>query len=376
MITNRMPQAARVAAFLGLSLGLALGPAWADSGANHQKRNLHFGVSAGNVNDRSRAFCCGGTAGALLKDAGGNQYALSNNHVFARSDQAAAGEQIIQPGLIDVGCQASGATVIGNLSPYPRLGSNVDAAAAALISGTMDATGFIEDVGHVAGTTTPTVGQSIAKSGRTTGLTTGVVEAVNASVSVQYQRGCGGGKKFVVSYTNQVVTSGGMIAGGDSGSLLVDNSCRAVALLFAGDSTGRAIGNPIGEVLTKLGGAMSKSLSFVTGSTCLLGGATASSAAAGSSRGPSQSVIEFVRGVLEQHKPELMRGPVIGVGVGAADENPFEAVIVVYVDRTQGVQPELPAQVRSVRIKRIFTDPFVALPGCAQCGPTDAGRCQ
>jgi hypothetical protein len=361
---------------LSLSLGTLLSPLWADSGANHQKRNQNFGVSAGNVNDRSRAFCCGGTAGALLRDSGGNQYALSNNHVFARSDQAAVGEQIIQPGLIDVGCRASSATVIGTLSPYPKLGTNVDAAAAALNSGTMDATGFIEDVGHVSGTVTAGIGQSVAKSGRTTGLTTGFVEAVNVTVSVQYQRGCGQGQKFVVSYQNQVVTSGGMIAGGDSGSLLVDRSCRAVALLFAGDSTGRAIGNPVGEVLTKLGGAMGRTLSFVTGSTCLLASATATAGTASSSRGPSQSVVELVRSVLEEHKPELLRGPVIGVGVGRADDNPAEAVIVVYIDRTQGVQPELPAQVRGIRVKRVFTDPFVALPGCGDCDGLQSGRCR
>ncbi len=370
---NQIRISRELVACLTLSLGTLL---WADSGANHQKRNQHFGVSAGNVNDRSRAFCCGGTAGALLQDSGGGKYALSNNHVFARSDQAAVGEQIIQPGLIDVGCRASSATVIGSLSPYPRLGTNVDAAAAALNSGTMDATGFIEDVGHVSGTAAAGIGQSVAKSGRTTGLTTGVVEAVNATVSVQYQRGCGQGKKFVVSYQNQIVTSGGMIAGGDSGSLLVDSSCRAVALLFAGDSTGRAIGNPIDEVLTKLGGAMRKTLSFVTGSTCLLGSATGAAAPASTSRGPSQSVIELVRSVLEEHKAELLRGPVIGVGVGRAEDNPLEAVIVVYIDRTQGVRPELPAQVRGIRIRRVSTDPFVALPGCTDCGGPDSGRCR
>jgi hypothetical protein len=375
-MVNQMQISRSLAAFLGLSLGTLLSPLWADSGANHQQRNQNFGVSAGNVNDRSRAFCCGGTAGALLRDSGDGRYALSNNHVFARSDQAAVGEKIIQPGLIDVGCQASKATVIGSLSPYPKLGTNVDAAAALLNSGTMDASGFIEDVGQVSRTVTASIGQSVAKSGRTTGLTTGLVEAVNATVSVQYQRGCGQGQKFVVSYQNQVVTSGGMIAGGDSGSLLVDTSCGAVALLFAGDSTGRAIGNPVGEVLTKLGGAMSKTLSFVTGNTCLLAGATATAGTASSSRGPSQSVVELVRSVLEEHKPELLRGPVIGVGVGRADDNPVEAVIVVYIDRTQGVQPELPAQVRGIRVKRVFTDPFVALPGCGDCGGLESGRCR
>jgi hypothetical protein len=41
-------------------------------------------------------------------------------------------------------------------------------------------------------------------------------------VNVQYQRGCGQGKKFTVAYTNQVVIqSSNFSAGGDSGLLIV-----------------------------------------------------------------------------------------------------------------------------------------------------------
>ena len=45
--------------------GSLLVPALADGGGNHQVRNQHFGVSGGNVNDRSARFCCSGTLGAL-----------------------------------------------------------------------------------------------------------------------------------------------------------------------------------------------------------------------------------------------------------------------------------------------------------------------
>ena len=45
----------------------------ADSGANHQIRNQHFGVSGGNVNDFSSLFCCSGTLGALVQDTIGIQ---------------------------------------------------------------------------------------------------------------------------------------------------------------------------------------------------------------------------------------------------------------------------------------------------------------
>lgn len=345
-------------------------PSWADSGANHQTTNNNYGVSAGNANDISRAFCCGGTAGALLQAQSGPLLVLSNNHVFARTDAGAVGESIIQPGLIDVGCRASNARVIGSLSAYPKLGTNVDAATAVLKSGTMNTSGYIEDVGQVAGTAAPIVGAAVAKSGRTTGLTTGAIEAINASVSVQYQKGCGSGKKFTVSYKNQIVTSPGVIAAGDSGSLLVDMSCKAMGLLFAGDSSGRAIGNPVAEVLQKVGAAVGKNVSFVTGNTCLLSGAPGGGPS--KRRGPSEGVVEFARSVVEEHAPQLLGGPVIGVGVGAAEEYPAEAVLVVYIDRTQGVRPELPAQIRGLRVKRVLTDPFVALPACS-CGETCAG---
>ena len=70
---------------------------------------------------------------------------------------------------------------------------------------------------------------------------------------MQYQKGCGGGKKFTVSFTNQVVVSGSTFsAGGDSGSLIVSNSGKnPVALLFAGSSSA-TIGNPASLVLARL----------------------------------------------------------------------------------------------------------------------------
>jgi hypothetical protein len=100
----------------------------------------------------------------------------------------------------------------------------------------MDSTGEIEDIGVPSSTiATASVGMSVAKSGRTTGFTTGTVGSVNTSVSVQYQVACGSGRKFFLSYTNQVViNSSTFSAGGDSGSLIVtnDTSHNPVALLL------------------------------------------------------------------------------------------------------------------------------------------------
>jgi hypothetical protein len=189
-----MTKSKLTAALFVAVLGLAPFALYSDSGPNHQIRNMHFGVSGGNVNDISRAFCCSGTLGSLVTD-GTVQYVLSNNHVLARQDQAVAGENISQPGLIDTGCRPT--TIVANFTTAPRLGSNVDAAIAQLIPGTMDSTGFIEDIG-VPGSSisAPAVGMAVEKSGRTTGFTTGTIGSINTSVKVQYQAGCGMGKKF------------------------------------------------------------------------------------------------------------------------------------------------------------------------------------
>src|SRR4029453_3893626 len=155
----------------------------------YQTRNMNYGVAGGNVNDISRAFCCSGTLGSLVT-AGRVQYILSNNHILARQDQATAGEDISQPGLIDNGCQP--ATIVADYSKAVTLGQNVDCAVAALRSGQMDSTGFIEGEGVISSSvTSPSVGLAVQKSGRTTGHTTGTIGSINTSVSVQYQLQCG-----------------------------------------------------------------------------------------------------------------------------------------------------------------------------------------
>jgi Peptidase family S64 len=339
----------------------------ADGGANHQVSNPHFGVSGGNINDITRRFCCSGTLGALLTD-GTTQYILSNNHVLARADQASPGEDISQPGLIDNNCRVP--TIVANFSTAAPLGSNVDAAIAQLQPGLMDSTGFIEDIGVPSASIAPAVGMSVAKSGRTTGFTTGTISSINTSVSVQYQRSCGSGKKFVVSYTNQVViNSTTFSAGGDSGSLIVTNNQahNPVALLFAGSSTS-TIGNPIGEVLSKLSTALGQSLTFVGN-----GGAGATPqvlqtevqpftrGVGGQMRQLPQQAAERASAALESHRARLMATPgVIGAGVGSSPDNDLDAAIVVYVDRTEAHRPVFAPSLDGVPVVVVLTDPFVA----------------
>lgn len=352
----------------------------ADGGANHQGRNQHFGVSGGNVNDHSNAFCCSGTLGSLVK-IGTTQYVLSNNHVLGRSGAAAVGEDVSQPGLIDNGCRV--ATLVADFTAAPPLGSsNVDAAIAQLRPGTMDSTGFIEDIGVPSSTTVnPSVGMSVAKSGRTTGFTTGTISSINTSVSVQYQQGCNQGKKFTVSYTNQVViNSSTFSAGGDSGSLIVtnNNSHNPVALLFAGSST-TTIGNPINEVLTKLSATLGSTVTFNgVASTGGGGGHRVATQDEDGNMGAGgrqpftpgiqslmpqlpQQAVDRASAVLENHRANLMFQPaVMGVGVGASGRADGEAAIVVYVNKDAGNAPFLPDSIEGIPVTVILTDQFIA----------------
>jgi hypothetical protein len=346
----------------------------ADGGANHQVRNLNFGVSGGNVNDRSNLFCCSGTLGALITD-GSNQYILSNNHVLGRSGAAVAGEDVSQPGMIDANCAIT--TIVADFTGAAPLGpSNVDAAVAQLRPGFMNSTGSIQDIGVPSSTiVNASVGQGVAKSGRTTGFTTGSVSSINTSVSVQYQQGCGKGKKFTVTYTGQIViTPGNFSAGGDSGSLIVTNngSHNPVGLLFAGSSSS-TIANPIGQVLQRLGSALGRTFSFGGG-----GGGGAASTPSDGIQGPGgrrpfipgieglmpqlpQQAADRASAILENHRANIMFQPgVIGVGVGASGRTDGEAAIVIYVNKDAGQKPILPDSIEGIPVTVVLTDEFIA----------------
>jgi hypothetical protein len=327
----------------------------ADGGPNHRVRNTRFGVSGGNVNDITKRFCCSGTLGALLTD-GTNNYILSNNHVMGLSGNANGGDDITQPGLIDSGCAVS--TVVADFTAAPPLGpSNVDAAVAQLRPGGMDASGEIEDIGVPSSlVASPTVGMSVAKSGRTTGFTTGTISSINTSVSVQYQAGCGQGKKFTVSFTNQIVIGpGNFSAGGDSGSLIVTNNSnhQPVGLLFAGSST-TTIANPINQVLSQVSTALGRTVS-VAGTT------QGPQIETLSENGPLPEDVGKAIAAKNRHERAMMLQPsVIGMGVGSADDGSGDPAVVFYVDRTTGHPPVLPRHLDNVKVRVIHTDAFVA----------------
>jgi hypothetical protein len=202
-----------------------------------------------------------GTLGALVYDCvTGEPLILSNNHVLANSQtprgkRAAPGDHILQPGPYDGGTERDTLALLYRFVPLrfprpskagaPRAASPnlCDAAVAKPLSADLvDAA--ILGLGPVTGTTEPVLELPVKKSGRTTGCTAGQVTALHATVQVSY----GPGK--LATFSEQVVLTP-MSEGGDSGSLIIDEEGRAVALLFAGSGSA-TIACPIATVLEAL----------------------------------------------------------------------------------------------------------------------------
>src|SRR6266566_9978577 len=241
-------------------------------GSSHtalQTPPIQLGTSGGWSKDLANGYCCGGTLGSLVS-IGGVQYILSNYHVFesdivsgGNNTTAQTGDPIIQPGLIDVNCNASNAQTVGTLVKKSSLpGSNVDCAIAAVVPGMVRTDGAILEIGTISNTTVSAfINQAVKKSGRTTGLTHSSVSGLNATIIVDYDNECAGGFAFTKTFTGQIVVANPgnhFLNSGDSGSLMVEDVAttpHAVGLLFAGTSVD-AIANPIGQVLAFLGATM------------------------------------------------------------------------------------------------------------------------
>jgi len=241
------------------------------SGSHKAKQTppIQLGTSGGWRKDLANGYCCGGTLGALMS-VGGQQRILSNYHVFeadivsgGNGTTAQTGDFIIQPGLIDVGCNANSSQNVATLVKTSSLpGSNVDASTATVVSGMVDSSGAILEVGVPSSqTVAASLNQDVKKSGRTTGLTRSSVTGLNATISVAYENECAGGGAFTKTFSGQILvgnTASKFLAGGDSGSALVEDvtsNPRFVGLLFAGSSS-IAVANPIGQVLAFFNGTM------------------------------------------------------------------------------------------------------------------------
>jgi len=392
---------------------------------NHEEQQttaIALGTSGSNNNDTQtlsgQTFCCGGTLGALIQNSSGTQYILSNNHVLARSDQAAAGETIVQPGLIEDNCipyGTSGAKVapVGVLTAFLPLSSsdiNADAAIAQVNSNAVNSSGAIEELGlpqagilaaappgtsctipsSVSGVSctpgkgeSPVIGMAVAKSGRTTGLTCANIapiqgiNAIAATVQVNYYKDCaetipvpGASPK---TYQNQIIITGNQFSdAGDSGSLVVDTANgEPVGLFFAGNvdpQTGNSIGvaNPVSTVLSELGAQQGTTYTFV-GTTdhpvsCLNYGA-------GSVNISSASTLTTAQTARAQHaltQARMIVNPtrgILGAATGQSNDQRGEPTVIVYVDQNSNVP--VPQTMNGVRTEVIPATPQAVAAGTA-----------
>ncbi|MFM1767703.1 MAG: hypothetical protein RJA22_232 [Verrucomicrobiota bacterium] len=262
----------------GVALKVHLTDAFRAFAGNTAKQALpiKLGTSGSWRYDSANGYCCGGTLGSLIT-VNGTQYIMSNFHVLegdivsgGNGRVVSAGDPVIHPALIDLGCNAANAHLVGTMVPVAALpNNNVDVAVAQVVPGAVDPSGSILGIGVLSSTTlSPSLRLGVKKSGRTTGLTSSSISGLNATISVSYSRECGGGTAFTKTFTGQIVISNSgskFLKGGDSGSLMVENRAtnpRAVGLLYAGSSTS-AIANPINQVLTFLSGKLGGTATMV-----------------------------------------------------------------------------------------------------------------
>ncbi len=231
-------------------------------------RPVPIGVSTGHANITA------GTIGCRVIDSNGNVYALSNNHVYANSNDASIGDSVLQPGTFDGGTVADAIGTLFDFEPIDFDGrdNTIDAAIALSSTGNLnkatpsDGYGAPSSAIHSAYGDPDVIGdenlgnllgKSVQKLGRTTGLTQGTITGVNFTVNVCYE--CAGPLCFkckqLATFVNQIVVETGTFsAGGDSGSLIVtnDDNKNPVGLLFAG-SPEHTIANRIDLVLNRFG---------------------------------------------------------------------------------------------------------------------------
>ncbi len=329
-------------------------------------RPIPLGVSGGNINDSIKIphgiECFSGTLGSMVQDSSSNQYILSNNHVLAEVNKAKPGQQIIQPGLIDIGCEKIKSNAVATFSrtvkvEFGKATNTIDAAIAAVDPA--DVSADILNIGPIASSVvTPTLGLPVQKMGRSTCLTTGTIAAVAVNAIVNYSDT--GGRKLA-KFVNQIQIDGDFAAAGDSGSLIVtqDTCPQAVGLLFAGgtlsNGTPATIANPISAVLSGL------NVSMVGGCTPLAASNTAQADVEAGNVGMSKEAVASAIAVRDRHEDDLMRIPgAVGTGVGIGDE-PGQPAIMIYVKKmTPEAQAAAPKDVEGVPVKLIQNGGFVA----------------
>jgi hypothetical protein len=372
------------------------GAGFSSSGLQNQSAQtgyVQMGSSGGNANDYDSKKdgggkeyvndCCGGTLGALVADHNSNLFILSNNHVLAESDQARAGDTVVQPALVDLNCNPQAGRTVGSLRyvvPLQSAQSNVDAALAAATPA-VDTSGAILQLGpSINGVLTPAAPAAgtgepltagllnqlrVVKSGRTTGLTCSTVNTVDLSVQVDYYYDCAETKPYYTkTYANQIGMPGASFAdSGDSGALVLDAAnAQPVGLFFASgadDSNhGFSVANPIQDVLSELSQAgHTDGLQIAGGAPHPITCSNYDEHTTPVTRSVSPAQLAAAKSA-EASAAALLTRPdngILGAATGQSLDSPGEAAVIVYVDKNKpGIA--VPRVIQGVRTLVIPTD--------------------
>lgn len=172
-----------------------------------------------------------GTIGWFVFDQDGNIYLISNNHVWAKTNNGSPGDPLVQPAVYDNGDPEKDVFAeLYDFIPIDFYGTNyVDLALAKPLDYSSVFASIIEH-GGVGGKRDPALNETVKKVGRTTGVTEGVVKDDSAVVLVDYD-----GEP--VEFADVFIVEGESKAG-DSGSPVIIKATNEFAgLLFAGSST-------------------------------------------------------------------------------------------------------------------------------------------
>lgn len=203
----------------------------------------------------------GGTAGTLcafVQRGGGAPEMLSCNHVFADCDRVQPNTAILQPGPGDGGQSKD---LVGRLAyayPFVRDAVNVvDCAVATLETGVISDHSTLEGYGNLAGLVEPewyapnTVGEVVAKIGRTTGATQGRVTALAFTSEIEYSVGY----RVFTDLIEIESANGPFGRRGDSGSMVftINDRLGAGMIIAVAEVSGKTYMTRIDTVLSRLG---------------------------------------------------------------------------------------------------------------------------
>jgi hypothetical protein len=324
-------------------------------------RPIPMGVSVGNT--PSLPYIYAGTAGLLVQEIGDPNtiYILSNNHVLGVRGPSLCPNTAdkgttwtLQPGTLDIGTDPGNnpyyqSGVVSDYVPITlrRWARNFVDAAISLTDSSLAKTQIL-GIGQPASQVgTPTVGENVTKSGRTTGVTTGTVEAVNVMAQVAYDV-CG-----VARFLRQVsITPGTFSAGGDSGSAILDQGTKKpVALLFAGSDT-RTLGSPMSTVLDELGVAIYPAAASAMGDEIMTEDLVPA-------LDPALAPLAQIQA---RHEDRLFNIPgVLGMGIGQTEDG-TAAAFIIYTEKKLAAKSraQIPAFLEGIPVRIIPSGAFVA----------------